>query len=185
MHWRNLKILFSWITRPVSTKLRTNHLWVMGISVCCSSEESFNSHKGNNGYYLLLTNYMILYIYHIVSRVTFQNISPSLTRKPWRVMSSNAKGKGWHNALEFRVTDREGLIFWFNRPRRHMIYVIWHFNLTNQIKLNTLLVNLLNRFKIPFLCLLCFATASLYLEPDLISMQNKYTRCNITVSCVA
>ena len=44
-------------------------------------------------------------------------------------------------------------------------------------------------FKYPLLCLLCLATVTLDLEPDLISMQNKYTRgwyncilCDITVS---
>ena len=44
-------------------------------------------------------------------------------------------------------------------------------------------------FKIPLLYLLCLATTTLDLEPDLINMQNKYTRgwyncflCDITVS---
>ena len=39
-------------------------------------------------------------------------------------------------------------------------------------------------FKYTLLCLLCLATVTLDLEPDLISMQNKYTRRDITVSCV-
>ena len=39
-----------------------------------------------------------LYIYHMASRVTYQNISPEVTRKPWRVMSPSAFGIGWHNA---------------------------------------------------------------------------------------
>ena len=33
---------------------------------------------------------LTLYIYHMASRVTYQNISPEVTRKPWRVMSPDA-----------------------------------------------------------------------------------------------
>ena len=40
-----------------------------------------------------------LYIYHMASRVTYQNIIPGVTQKPWRVMSPDAEGRGWHNAL--------------------------------------------------------------------------------------
>ena len=32
MHWQHIKI-FSWTTRPISTKLVTKHLWVKGIHV--------------------------------------------------------------------------------------------------------------------------------------------------------
>ena len=127
-----------------------------------------------------------IYIYHMASRETYQNISPEVTRKPCRVMSPDAEGRGWHNApglschwgadfihmshgfegdiseyqplgdkkswhvmsldadespgglchpmpkaegdvthQGFRVT--EGLIFWYSRTRRHVIYVMWHF----------------------------------------------------------
>ena len=51
--------------------------------------------------YFLLPNILLtLYIYHMASRVTYQNISPEVTRKPWRVMSpdADAEGRGWHNA---------------------------------------------------------------------------------------
>ena len=43
IHWRNLKIFFSRITGPISTKFGTKHPWVNGIQVC-SNEEPFNSH---------------------------------------------------------------------------------------------------------------------------------------------
>ena len=55
--------------------------------------------------------------------------------------------------------------------------------------MNTLLPDSSFRFKIPLLYLLCLATASLDLEPDLISMEKIYARgwynfilCDITVS---
>ena len=47
---------------------------------------------------------VIIYIYHMASRVTYQNISPEATRKPWRVVSPDAEGQG------FRITDEQ--IFW-------------------------------------------------------------------------
>ena len=34
---------------------------------------------------------VILYIYHMASRVTYRNVSPEVTRKPWRVMSPDAE----------------------------------------------------------------------------------------------
>ena len=34
-----------------------------------------------------------LYIYHMASRVTYQNISPEVTRKPWRVISPDAMNR--------------------------------------------------------------------------------------------
>ena len=97
------------------------------------------------------------------------------------------KAEGDITRQGFRVT--EGLIFWYSRQRRHVIYVMWHLKKTIQIKWNTLLVGSLFRSIIPLLCLLCLATATLDFEPDLISMQNKNTRgwfncylCDITVS---
>ena len=39
---------------------------------------------------LKLSDTSILYIYHMASRVTYQNISPEVTRKPWRLMSPDA-----------------------------------------------------------------------------------------------
>ena len=87
----------------------------------------------------------------------YKNICPDVTRKPWRVMSPDAEGRGSHNApgYRFRVTES---------------------NKQSQMKWNTLDVDYSCRFQIPLLSLLCSATASLDLEPDLISMQNKYTR---------
>ena len=38
------------------------------------------------------SGYTILFIYQMDSRVTYQNISSELTRKPWRVMSPDAEG---------------------------------------------------------------------------------------------
>ena len=42
---------------------------------------------------------MTLYIYHMALRVTYQNISPEVTRKLWRVMLPDAEGRGQHFAL--------------------------------------------------------------------------------------
>ena len=53
-----IKIHFSRTNGPISTKLGTKHHWVKGIQVC-SNEEPFNSHKDNNGFFLLLINVMI------------------------------------------------------------------------------------------------------------------------------
>ena len=51
-------------------------------------------------------------IYHMSSRaIIYQNISPSVTRKPWRVISPSAFGIGCMTRQGFRVT--EGLIFWY------------------------------------------------------------------------
>ena len=75
------------------------------------------------------------------------------------------KAEGDITRQGFHVT--EVAIFWYSRPRRHVIYIMGHF----KIKKDHLF-----RFKIPLVCLLCFATATVDLEPDLISMQNKYTR---------
>ena len=59
VHWRNLKkIFFSRTTGSFSNKLDTKHPWVKGIQIC-SNEEPFNSHKVNNGCFLLLINVMI------------------------------------------------------------------------------------------------------------------------------
>ena len=46
------------LSGPISTKLGTKHPWVKGIQVC-SNEEPFNSHKVNNGFFLLLIIVMI------------------------------------------------------------------------------------------------------------------------------
>ena len=64
----------------------------------------------------------ILYIYHMASRVAYQNISPEVTRRPSPCalyMSPDAEGMARQG---FRVA--EGLIFWYSRPRRHVIYVM-------------------------------------------------------------
>ena len=37
--------------------------------------------------------YPLLYIYHMASKKTYQNISPEVTRKPQRDMSSDAEGR--------------------------------------------------------------------------------------------
>ena len=75
------------------------------------------------------------------------------------------------------------VIFWYSRPRRRVIYVMWHFIIIqSQIKWNTLLLDSSLRFKIPLLYLLCLATSSLDLESDLISMQNMFLLCDTTVS---
>ena len=37
---------------------------------------------------------VILHIYHMASRVTYQNIIPEVTQKPWHVMSPDAEGRG-------------------------------------------------------------------------------------------
>ena len=48
---------------PISTKLGTVHSWVKGIQVW-SNEEPLNSHKVDNGFFLLLINVMIyLYVF--------------------------------------------------------------------------------------------------------------------------
>ena len=87
----------------------------------------------------------------------------------------------------FRVT--KGRIFWYSRQRIHLIYVMWHFQIKTVNKWNTLYFDSSFRLKIPLLYLLCYATASLDLKPDLISMQKIYTTqwyncllCDITVS---
>ena len=46
-----------------------------------------------------------LYIYHMASRVTYQNISPEVTRKPWRVMSPDAEGRGCHQARRQKILE--------------------------------------------------------------------------------
>ena len=47
IHWRNLKIFFSWTTGLISTKLGTMHPWVKGIQVC-SNEGPHPFPRGNN-----------------------------------------------------------------------------------------------------------------------------------------
>ena len=98
--------------------------------------------------------------------MTYQNISPSVTWKPWRVMSpSLAFGslRGWYSGIV---------------AKEDVKYVMS--NKSN--KMDTLLVDSSFRSSV------CLAMA-LNLEPDLINMQNKYTRgwyncllCDITVS---
>ena len=44
IHWRNLKIVFSRTTGPISTRIGTMHTWVKSIPVC-SNEDQFDSHK--------------------------------------------------------------------------------------------------------------------------------------------
>ena len=68
IHWRNLKILFSRTTGPISTKLCTKHPWMKEIQVC-SNEEPFNSHKDNNVFILLFINVMI-YWFALFSQVS-------------------------------------------------------------------------------------------------------------------
>ena len=40
----------------------------------------------------ILQESIILYVYHMAWRVTYQNIRPEVTRKLWRVMSPDAEG---------------------------------------------------------------------------------------------
>ena len=47
IHWRNLKIFFSWTTEPISTKLGTKYPRVRGIQDS-SNEKTIDSHKVNN-----------------------------------------------------------------------------------------------------------------------------------------
>ena len=117
--------------------------------------------------------------------------SPEVTQKPRRVMSPDAEGRGWHNATGLschRGADIPDIMvdMWYI-----YIYVMWHFKIKIQSnKMEHTAPRFLFRFKILYLCLLCLRTASLDLEPYLISnMQNKYTRgwyncllCDITVS---
>ena len=117
-----------------------------------------------------------LYIYHMASSVTYQDISRELTQKSWRVMSSDEAG-GDKTRQGFCVTER--LIFGYNRSRRDVIFLN-----KNKVKQNGKHCSKINSsltFKITFLCLLCLATASLDSQPNLISLQNVY----IIVSCVA
>ena len=69
----------------------------------------------------------------MASRVTYQNISPEVRRKPWHILSPDAespgtlchpipKAEGDITRQDFRVI--EGLIFWYSRPRRPVIYVM-------------------------------------------------------------
>ena len=66
-----------------------------------------------------------IYIYHMASRVTYQNINPEVTQKPWQLCHPMPKG--------FRVT--EGLMFWYIHPRRHVIYVKLHFQIKRKLNL--------------------------------------------------
>ena len=47
IHYRNLKILVSRTTWPISTKIGTKHPWMKRIQVCFN-EEPINSHRVNN-----------------------------------------------------------------------------------------------------------------------------------------
>ena len=54
-------------------------------------------------------------------RVTYLNISPKVTQKPWCVMSpSSAEGDISLQGFPFT----EGLIFWYSCPRKHVIYAM-------------------------------------------------------------
>ena len=50
-----------------------------------------------------------------------QNINPSVTRKPWRVMSPSTFGIGWHNASG--PSCHLGADILVCHPRNHVIYV--------------------------------------------------------------
>ena len=69
----------------------------------------------------------------MASRVTYQNISPEVRRKPLHIMSPDAESPGMlcHPIpkAEGDITHQgfcviEGLIFWYSRPRRLVIYVM-------------------------------------------------------------
>ena len=47
IHRQNLKIFFSRTTRPISFKLETKHVWVMGVQVC-SNEGPCPFPRGDN-----------------------------------------------------------------------------------------------------------------------------------------
>jgi hypothetical protein len=47
MGWGHLKIYFSRTTRPILTRLGTNHPWVKGIQVCSKEGDSL-SPRGDN-----------------------------------------------------------------------------------------------------------------------------------------
>ena len=75
-----LKKIVSRTAWPISIKFGTKHPLVMGIQVC-SSEEPFNSHKVNNGYFLLLMN--IIIIVCVLSIITvFSGDRPVLQMDP-------------------------------------------------------------------------------------------------------
>ena len=66
---------------------------------------------------------------------------------------------------------------WHVTPKQQLPSAYIHFKIKTKSKQwNTLLRDSSFRFKIPLLCLLCLATVSLDLEPELTSMQNIYRR---------
>ena len=53
----------------------------------------------------------------------YQNISPSVTRKPWLVMSPSAFGIGWHNAPRLSCLLGANILVCY--PRSHVIYGLY------------------------------------------------------------
>ena len=85
--------------------------------------------------------------------------------------------RGWHNAPRLLCHLGADILVQYV-AREDMWYMLCDIfkSKQSQIRWNTRLVDTLFQFKIRLLCLLRLATASLDLQPDLISMQNKYTR---------
>ena len=118
----------------------------------------------------------------MASRVTYQNISPEVTRKWCHPMP---KTEGDIMRQGFRVT--EGLIFWYSHPRRHVIYVMWHFKIktkSNKMEYTARMFFISFYNSAPLFTLL--SNDDVDLEPDLIDMQNCMNICILQclIACV-
>jgi hypothetical protein len=64
---------------------------------------------------------MLYNIYYMTSLASLPEYFPSVTGKPWSVMSPSAVSFGWHNSPGLSCYLRENILVY--RPRSHVIYI--------------------------------------------------------------
>ena len=89
LRWKHIKSTVSRTTKPASL-IPIFNAYIMYIF---ATKKKISSPPPP--YTQLFTDLTSLYMNHLASRVTYQNISPEVTRKPWRVMSPDSEGRGW------------------------------------------------------------------------------------------
>ena len=103
IHWQNLKIFFSWTTKPISTKLCTRHPWMKGIQFCSNDGPCPFPTGGTCNYDIAKIDWQILKIFF--SRAT-EPISTSSIYFRYFVINT--------------VWQREGT---FNRTKLNSLYL--------------------------------------------------------------
>jgi hypothetical protein len=105
----------------------------------------------------LKNRWVLLYIYYMTSRATYQNIFPEVVGMPWRVISPDAEGTGWHNTPGLSCHREENILVKLPEMSCNICYITFlgeYVFLTRNKKLDLghKLMNSFDNHGIPFIC---------------------------------